>query len=44
MLKNDQMQRLATVNDVKNAIAEASKDQELKNKLMSNKMQEFTEK
>jgi hypothetical protein len=33
------MQRLATLNDLKNAIADSEKDQDLKNKILNNKMQ-----
>lgn len=43
-LKNDQMQRMSTVNELKNSIKESEKDLDLKNKSMAMKMQELTEK
>lgn len=39
MLKNDHMQRLSTVNELKQAFKEVEKDNDIKNKAMSNKMQ-----
>lgn len=44
MLKNDHMQRLSTVNDLKQSFKEVEKDNDIKNKSMSNKMQELAEK
>ena len=43
-LKNDHMQRLSTVNDLKQAFKEVEKDNDIKNKAMSIKMQDFSEK
>ena len=37
-LKNDHMQRLSTVNELKQSFKEVDKDNDIKNKAMSNKM------
>lgn len=39
LLKNDQMQRLSVINEVKGSFKEAEKDLDLKNKAMTLKMQ-----
>ena len=43
-LKNDQMQRLSVVNQIKGAFKEAEKDIDLKNKANALKMQELSDK
>ena len=43
-LKSDHMQRLSTVNDVKTAFKEVERELELKNKMVSAKLQELAEK
>lgn len=43
-LKNDHMQRLSTVNEVKQSFKEAEKDIDLKNKAAAAKMQELADK
>jgi len=44
MLKNDHMQRLSTVNELRQSFKETEKDIDLKNKAAAAKMQELTEK
>ena len=42
MLKNDHMQRLSTVNELKQSFKEVEKDMDLKNKVAANKMHDLT--
>jgi hypothetical protein len=44
ILKNDQMQRMSVISEVKGSFKESEKDVELKHKAMALKMQELSDK